>query len=459
MAGERIVVVDDEERMVQLLEKLLSGEGYDVRTAGGAREALGLIAEADCDLVITDVRMHGGDGTSLLRSLQEQGSSAIVILMTAYASVASAVEAMNAGAFHYLTKPFKIDEMLLTVRKALESHSLRREVKTLRAEVEDRYGLGNVIGKSKAMKDVFDKAKRVAKTHSTILIIGKTGTGKELMAKSIHYLSQRSGRPFVAVNCSAIPETLIESELFGHMKGSFTGAVANHKGLFEEAHGGTLFLDEVAEVPLPIQVKLLRVLQEREIRRIGGRENIRIDVRLISATNRDLEERIKESKFREDLYYRLNVIPLRLPELKERTEDIPILVNHFIQKFCKENDLPPKRLTKGALQALLEYEWPGNVRELENAVERAMALCEKDEIEAEDLPRRIFAVRGDGRVLQVGGEVTLDALERRHIESVLRRTGGHQIRASRVLGIDRRTLYRKLVKYGLKPGGREAKAV
>ncbi len=330
MPGERILVVDDEERMLQLLDKLLTGEGYEVRTASSAGEALRILGETDYNLVISDVRMPGMDGMSLLRSLGEQGSAAAVIMMTAYASVTAAVEAIQAGAFDYLTKPFKIDEMLLAVRQSLETHHLRREVKSLREEVHARYGLDNIIGKSKAITQFFDMVKRIAKTQSTILIEGKSGTGKELVAKALHFHSKRNEMPFVAVNCSAIPETLVESELFGHTKGSFTGAVSNHKGLFEEADGGTLFLDEVGEVPTSIQVKMLRALQEREIRRIGGRENISIDVRVIAATNRNLEKMVKEGTFREDLFYRLNVIPMLLPELRESSEDVILLADHFV---------------------------------------------------------------------------------------------------------------------------------
>ncbi|MDP6364644.1 MAG: sigma-54 dependent transcriptional regulator [Nitrospinota bacterium] len=388
MPGERILVVDDEERMLQLLDKLLTGEGYEVRTASSAGEALRILGETDYNLVISDVRMPGMDGMSLLRSLGEQGSAAAVIMMTAYASVTAAVEAIQAGAFDYLTKPFKIDEMLLAVRQSLETHHLRREVKSLREEVHARYGLDNIIGKSKAITQFFDMVKRIAKTQSTILIEGKSGTGKELVAKALHFHSKRNEMPFVAVNCSAIPETLVESELFGHTKGSFTGAVSNHKGLFEEADGGTLFLDEVGEVPTSIQVKMLRALQEREIRRIGGRENISIDVRVIAATNRNLEKMVKEGTFREDLFYRLNVIPMLLPELRERSEDVILLA-------------------------------------------------------------------GGGSAPRIGSDMSLDENERLHIESVLRRVGAHQIYASGVLGIDRRTLYRKLIKYGLKPASED----
>ncbi|MBT3352161.1 MAG: sigma-54-dependent Fis family transcriptional regulator [Nitrospinaceae bacterium] len=450
MPGERILVVDDEERMLQLLDKLLVGEGYEVRTASSADEALRILGDTDYNLVISDVRMPGIDGMTLLRTLGEQGSSATVILMTAYASVTSAVEAIQAGAFDYLTKPFKIDEMLLAVRKSLESHHLRREVKSLRKEVHDKYGLEGIIGKSKAITQVFDMVKRIAKTQSTVLVEGKSGTGKELIAKALHFHSDRSEKPFVAVNCSAIPETLMESELFGHTKGSFTGAVSSRAGLFEEANGGTLFLDEVGEVPPSIQVKLLRALQEREIRRIGGRENISIDVRVIAATNRNLEEMTRQGDFREDLYYRLNVIPILLPELSERDDDIILLADHFVEKFCARNVVPLKKISRAALRRLMGYRWPGNVRELENVMERTVALCDQEVIEEDDIPP---GVNGNGVGAPgplVGSEISLDELERRHIESVLSRVGGHQVRASSILGIDRRTLYRKLIKYGLK---------
>ncbi len=454
MPGERILVVDDEERMLQLLKKLLEGEGYEVRTASNAADALRILGDTDYNLVISDVRMPGMDGMSLLRTLSEQGSAAAVILMTAYASVTAAVEAIQAGAFDYLTKPFKIDELLLAVRKSLESHHLRREVKSLREEVHGRYGLDNIIGKSKAITLVFEMVKRIAKTQSTILIEGKSGTGKELISKALHFHSRRSEMPFVAVNCSAIPETLMESELFGHTKGSFTGAVSNHKGLFEEANGGTLFLDEVGEVPASVQVKMLRALQEREIRRIGGRENISIDVRIIAATNRNLEEMVKEGGFREDLYYRLNVIPLRLPELRERSGDVLLLADHFVEKFCSRNGVPVKKISRVALQRLMEYSWPGNVRELENVVERMVALCEEDVIDEDDIPPSVNGGRAGDYARRIGSDMSLEDLECLHIESVLKRTKGHQIRASQILGIDRRTLYRKLIKYGLKPASR-----
>ncbi len=453
MPSERILVVDDEERMLQLLDKLLTGEGYEVRTASSAGEALRILGETDYNLVISDVRMPGMDGMSLLRSLGEQGSAAAVIMMTAYASVTAAVEAIQAGAFDYLTKPFKIDEMLLAVRQSLETHHLRREVKSLREEVHARYGLDNIIGKSKAITQFFDMVKRIAKTQSTILIEGKSGTGKELVAKALHFHSKRNEMPFVAVNCSAIPETLVESELFGHTKGSFTGAVSNHKGLFEEADGGTLFLDEVGEVPTSIQVKMLRALQEREIRRIGGRENISIDVRVIAATNRNLEKMVKEGTFREDLFYRLNVISMLLPELRERSEDVILLADHFVQKFCGQNGVPMKKISKKALERLMEYRWPGNVRELENVIERTVALSESEVIDVDDIPPTVNG--GGGSAPRIGSDMSLDENERLYIESVLRRVGGHQIRASGVLGIDRRTLYRKLIKYGLKPASED----
>lgn len=450
MGTERILVVDDEEHMRQLLAKMLTEQGYAVEASAEGEDALRRLREELYDMVITDIRMPGVDGMELLEHAKALSPETIIIIMTAFGSVDSAVQAIKNGAYHYITKPFKMEEILVLVQKGMEEKRLRREVTSLREEVSRKYEFSNIIGKSKQMQDIFQLIRRVAHTNSTVLIQGESGTGKELVAKAIHYNSPRKERPLVVVNCSAIPETLLEGELFGHVKGSFTGAITTRKGLFEEAHRGSIFLDEVAEVPPSIQVKLLRVLQEREIRRVGGSENIQIDVRLIAATNKDLEEAVRGGEFRDDLFYRLNVIPILIPGLRDRPEDIPLLVGHFLKKFSSESNSPVRGISKEALNLLMNYSWPGNVRELENAIERAVALGINPEIMPEDLPPAIRMRELSHPRDSIPSGLTLQELERDYIAKVMERTGGHQLRTARILGIDRRTLYRKLIKYGLK---------
>ncbi len=450
MATERILIVDDEEHMRHLLTKMLTEQGYVVEVSADGDGALRRLREDLYDMVITDIRMPGLNGMELLEHTKVLSPETIIIIMTAFGSVDSAVQAIKNGAYHYITKPFKMEEILVLVRKGMEDKRLRREVTSLREEVSRKYEFGNLIGKSKQMQDIFQLIRRVAHTNSTILIQGESGTGKELVAKAIHYNSPRKEMPLVVVNCSAIPETLLESELFGHVKGSFTGAIATRKGLFEEAHRGSIFLDEVAEVPPSIQVKLLRVLQEREIRRVGGSENIAIDVRLMAATNKTLEEAVRAGEFRDDLFYRLNVIPIHLPGLRDRPEDIPLLVGHFLKKFSTDAGSSIKGISREALNLLMNYSWPGNVRELENAIERAVALGTHTEITPEDLPPAIRMRELSYPRDSLPAGLTLQELERDYITKVMERTGGHQIKAAKVLGIDRRTLYRKLIKYGLK---------
>jgi two-component system, NtrC family, response regulator AtoC len=446
---ERILIVDDEEQMRDLLVKVLEKHGYQVAVCGNGTEALAFLEKEPMDLVVTDVRMPGMSGMEALRAIKELNPEIVVLIMTAFGSIDQAVQAVKDGAYDYINKPFKIDEMLLTIEKALEERRLRHEVTTLRQELRTRYRFENLIGKSRAMQDVFSLIEQVAGSRSTVMIYGKSGTGKELVAKAVHYNSPRVSKAFVAVNCAAIPSELLESELFGHEKGSFTGAVATKIGKFELATGGSLFLDEVGSMRLDLQAKILRALQEREIERVGGTRTIKIDVRVIAATNRELKKAVDDGTFREDLYYRLNVVPITLPDLKDRQEDIPLLANHFVQKFSQESNPNIHEISKEAMATLLSHSWPGNVRELENVIERAVTLGRGPAIQPADLPPHL-AGGADPLERALAKEATLEDLERDYISVILRRTKGHQIRAASILGIDRRTLYRKIRRYNLK---------
>jgi DNA-binding NtrC family response regulator len=445
----RILIVDDEEQMRDLLLKVLDKNGYQVSAAGDGEQALALLEKEPVDLVVTDVRLPGIGGLEALKAIKELNPDIVVIIMTAFGSIDQAVQAVKDGAYDYINKPFKIDEMLLTIEKALEERRLRHEVTTLRKELRTRYHFESIIGKSRAMQEVFSLIEQVGGSRSTVMIYGKSGTGKELVAKAIHYNSQRASKAFVAVNCAAIPSELLESELFGHEKGAFTGAIATKVGKFELATGGSLFLDEVGSMRLDLQAKILRALQEREIERVGGTRTIKIDVRVIAATNRDLKKAVEEATFREDLYYRLNVVPITLPDLKDRQEDIPLLANHFMQKFAQESNPDIREISKEAMGILLSYPWPGNVRELENVIERAVTLGHGPAIQPSDLPPHLAGGAGPVEKALVQ-EATLEDLERDYIRAVLRRTKGHQIRAAAILGIDRRTLYRKIRRYNIR---------
>jgi len=449
---ERILVVDDEEQMRGLLVKVLERKGYQVSVCGNGADALDFLEREPADLVVTDVRMPGLSGMEALRAIKELNPEIVVIIMTAFGSIDQAVQAVKEGAYDYINKPFKIDEMLLTIEKALEERRLRHEVSALRQELRTRYHFENLIGKSRAMQEIFGLIEQVAGSRSTVMVYGKSGTGKELVAKAIHYNSPRTSRAFVAVNCAAIPAELLESELFGHERGSFTGAIATKVGKFELATGGSLFLDEVGSMRLDLQAKILRALQEREVERVGGTRTIKIDVRVIAATNRDLKKAVEEEAFREDLYYRLNVVPITLPDLKDRQEDIPLLANHFVQKFAQESNPAIREISKEAMAVLMSHAWPGNVRELENVIERAVTLGHGPAVLPADLPPNLA---GGANPLEraLAREATLEDLERDYIAMILQRTKGHQIRAATILGIDRRTLYRKIRRYGLKLNG------
>jgi len=408
---ESILVVDDEKNYLVVMEALLAEEGYEVLTAARVQEALEIAASHDLDLVITDMRMPEMDGMEFLDRLRGKHPELPVIMMTAYATVEKAVEAMKRGAFDYITKPFKNDELKLTVKKAIEMHRLVRENRMLSQELQERFQFANIVGKSKAMRQVFEVIAKVAQTRASVLITGESGTGKELIARAIHFNSPRRDKPFVSINCSALPETLLESELFGHERGAFTGAYTQRKGRFELAHGGTLFLDEVGDMSPALQVKLLRVLQEMSFERVGGTRTLSVDVRLVAASNRDLRQQVAAGHFREDLYYRLKVVHIEVPPLRERRDDIPLLVQHFLKKTATANDLPRKKINPEALKILYNYPWSGNVRELENVIERTVILCDGDEIGPEDLPEEIRRQRPAGQAILLGQETETAAME------------------------------------------------
>jgi two-component system, NtrC family, response regulator AtoC len=446
VGGERILIVEDDDLMRELMTKILAGEHYHIFQASSGEEALKLLQEQTIDLVLTDLRLTGMNGLQLLTEVRTFDQEVVVIVMTAYASVETAVEAMRKGAYDYLTKPFINDEIRVMLRRALNQRHLSRENRHLKRELRERYRFENIVGHSEAMEKVYRLIEKMSGISSNVLIVGETGTGKELVARAIHYNSERSDRPFVAVNCGALTESLLESELFGHLKGAFTGAIANQEGFFRKADKGTLFLDEISEVSHGLQVKLLRAIQEREVIPVGSREPLRFDVRLIAATNRLLEDEVKKGTFREDLFYRINVITIPLPPLRDRKEDVPLLVNHFLQKYAQRLGKPSVKILREAMQALVNYDWPGNVRELENMIERAVALCEEDLIERTDLPDKLTQVKIAIRDLDEY-EMTLDALEEQHIKKVLQKVNGDKVKASQILGINLSTLYRKLARY------------
>src|SRR5262245_44708806 len=431
MSKARVLIVDDEKSMRDLLSITLEKEGYDVETAAGGESAIEMLHRETVDAVITDLRMPKVDGLEVLRAAKDVSPDTAVLVITAVASTETAVEAMKLGAYDYITKPFKLDEVNLIIQNALERKRLRDENLYLRKQLQTRHRFENIIGKSPQIVAVFDTIRKIADSPATAMITGESGTGKELVARAIHFNSHRRDKPFVSVNCGAIPEGLMESELFGHVKGSFTGAVANKIGLFSAAEGGTLFLDEITEIPPLLQVKLVRAIQVREIRRVGDTKDIKTDVRLIAASNRDLETAVKEGVMREDLFYRLNVLPIHLAPLRERREDIPLLVAHFIQKFSKELGKDVRGVAPEAMAVLERYHWPGNIRELENVLERAIVLGGSDMLGADALPesvRRERPTRGPELVdIPEEGldlEATLDDLERRYLQRALDRTGG-----------------------------------
>jgi DNA-binding NtrC family response regulator len=452
--GTTILVVEDDDAMRDLLVEELRDAGHRVLSAPGG--SLGLdVARADpVDLVITDLRMPDLDGFDLIRDLSALPDPPHIVMITAFGSIETAIKAVKLGAWDYITKPFEIDELLLVLDKALGERSLRRQVARLQREVERQYGFENIVARSEAMKEILALVSRIAGSNASVLITGESGTGKELIARAIHYNSPRARGPFVAVNLAAVPETLIESELFGHKKGAFTDARADRAGLFAEADGGTIFLDEIGELALPLQAKLLRVLQEHELRPLGATKTQRVDVRVLAATNRNLEGMLADGTFREDLYYRLNVIQLDLPPLRGRPEDVIPLADHFLAQFgARQSPSRKLRLASDAQQILLSYAWPGNVRELHNVLERGIALCQGDVIRADDLPNHVREKKpADFLQVALARRMTLAELEREYIERVLDDEGGNKTRAAQRLGLDRKTLYRKLEEYAKAAG-------
>ncbi|HTO90929.1 MAG TPA: sigma-54 dependent transcriptional regulator [Candidatus Sulfotelmatobacter sp.] len=455
MAGEKILVVDDEQSMTQYLGIVLRKEGFEVITAGNGREAFERVKNDAPDVVITDIKMPGMDGIQLLQAIKKHEPALPVVIMTAYASQQSAIDAVNMGAFQYMIKNAKNDEIKLVVRNALEMRKVRQENQYLKRELKKGHDEKEIIGSSEEIVRVFRLVEKVADSDATIMIQGESGTGKELIAKEVHYGSRRASGPFVSINCGAIPRDLLESNLFGHVKGSFTGAVRDSAGLFQVAEGGTFFLDEVGEMPLATQVKLLRALQEREIIPVGGTQPVKIDCRLVAATNADLEREVAEGRFRADLFYRLNVIPIKLPSLRQRREDIPLLIEHFLKRHAENG--AAKTISKEATEILMKYDWPGNVRELENVIERAVILDESGRLEPEDLPDKIrLGPSQRGSLIIESPTLTLEELEREYILKVLHSTRWQKKKASEILGINASTLYRKLIAYGVeKPGARD----
>jgi two-component system response regulator PilR (NtrC family) len=460
---EKILVVDDEKSLREVMSIMLKRAGYDVTEASDGDQAIGQVNKEIYDLVITDLRMPKADGMDVLKAVKSLSPETVVLVVTAFGTADSAVEAMKQGAYDYLTKPFQIDEVQLIIRNALEKRRLSTENMLLKREIASQSSFAQIVGQSEAMQKVFDVVRKVADSKSNVLICGESGTGKELVARAIHYNSVRSTMPFVAVNCSAVPETLLESELFGHMKGSFTGAVANKAGLFEIANGGTIFLDEIGDTTPTIQVKLLRVIQEREFRRVGGNQDMKVDVRVIAATNRDLEKAVADGSFREDLYYRLDVIPIRLPPLRLRAGDIPLLVAHFLQKFAQESGKAAPNLTPEAMHVLLGHEWRGNVRELENLIERVVAFSMDASVNDTDIrgwlhhavtPQQSQGVPTDLPEEGLDLEGLINGIEKDLLMKALERSKWVKKKAARLLRLNTRSFRYRLEKYAIK-GGRD----
>jgi two-component system NtrC family response regulator len=453
---DTILVVDDESNYLTVMEALLGEAGYEVFTAQGGLEALKIAGGSELDLVLTDMKMPKMNGIELLDEVRRLYPDLPVILMTAYGTVEKAVTAMKKGAFDYILKPFKNEEILVTIAKALDHRHLILQNRLLNQELEKHYGFPNIVGESRTMQEILALVKRVAASRATVLITGESGTGKELIARAIHQCSSRTSKTFVTVNCAALTETLLESELFGHERGAFTHAVAMRKGRFELADGGTLFMDEVAEMSPALQVKVLRVLQEMEFERVGGTRTIKVDVRMVAASNKDLKEEVEAGRFREDLFYRLNVVHLHMPPLRQRQEDIPLLAAHFIKKYALENVRGKIRIAPDALKLLAKYQWPGNIRELENVIERATILCGDNLITPQDLPGEL-APRPAEAKLDIDRFIppstplpeALEAIEEQMIRRALEKSGQVQVRAAEMLGITKSLLQYKLKKYHL----------
>jgi DNA-binding NtrC family response regulator len=462
-ATPAILIVEDEAKMRRLLDLNLADEGYTVHAAADAGAGLNIIRQEKIDLVLTDLKLPGMDGLEFLQMVKRTNATIPVVVMTAYGTVETAVEAMKAGAADYVLKPFPLEEIKLVIRKELDVHRLREENLSLREALGQRYEFKNIVARSPEMQEVLATVERVAATNSTVLLGGESGTGKDLIARAIHQHSRRASGPFVKINCTAIPENLLESELFGYERGAFTGAVNPKPGKFELADKGTIFLDEIGDVPSPIQVKLLRVLQEREFERLGGTKTLKVDVRLVAATNRDLRAALEQGTFREDLYYRLNVVPINIPPLREHKGDIPYLVDHFIERFARQSGNPIGGIAPDALQMLMDFHWPGNVRELENIIELAVALSDGATIEVRDIRLDLSPTRSpsgagstgaitDGVPFPPGG-MTLEQYEDEIIREALRRANGNKSHAARLLGLSRNALRYRLSKMGVADEG------
>ncbi len=452
---ETILIIDDEKSLLDLLTVVFKKEGYAVKTAPSAAGAFEILAKEEVDLVVTDIKMPGADGMDVLRYARENLPDLPVILITAYGSIAQAVEALKAGALDYVVKPFDVEELKIIVGRGLAAGRLKQENLLLKRDLKDRYGFEQMIGKSRPMQEIYILIEKVASTDSTVLITGESGTGKEMAARAVHLQGARRDHPFVSINCAALPENLLESELFGHVRGSFTGAVSDKKGMFELAQRGTLFLDEVGEMSPWTQVKLLRALQERKVRRVGGADEIPVDVRIIAATNQDLKKRIAEGKFREELFYRLNVISVDMPPLRKRVEDIPILIAHFLHKYCEKMGKKPKRFTPDVVGLLEGYPWPGNIRELENVIERIVAIEDRETVTVACLPQEIVSPQKKKLETQElfapGFSLTqhLDEITKKYIQEALAVTGGSLQKAAPLLGLSYRTIRYLIGKYDL----------
>jgi DNA-binding NtrC family response regulator len=452
---ETILIIDDERSLLDLLTVVFKKEGYAVKAAQTAAEGFEVLAKEDVDLVVTDIKMPGADGMDILRYVRENLPDLPVILITAYGSIAQAVEALKAGALDYVVKPFDVEELKIIVGRGLASRRLQQENLLLKRDLKDRYGFEQMIGKSRTMQEIYILIEKVGSTDSTVLITGESGTGKEMAARAVHLQGARRDHAFVSINCAALPENLLESELFGHVRGSFTGAVSDKKGMFELAQRGTLFLDEVGEMSPWTQVKLLRALQERKVRRVGGADEIPVDVRIIAATNLDLKKRIEEGKFREELYYRLNVISVDMPPLRRRVEDIPLLIAHFLQKYCDKMGKKPKRFTPEVVGLLEGYPWPGNIRELENVIERIVAIEDRETVTASCLPQEIVSPQkkklDTQELFSPGFSLTrhLDEVTKKYIQEALAVTGGSLQKAAPLLGLSYRTIRYLIGKYDL----------
>jgi two-component system response regulator AtoC len=452
-----ILTIDDDRSMCDVLDAELTRRGFKVTTTTSPEDALQRLTDGDFDLVLTDINMHGMSGVDLCHKIVESREDMPVVVMTAYGSMESAIGAIRAGAYDFVTKPFEMDDIALTIERALKHRALREEVKRLRRAVTDSQKFDDILGSSDAMKKMYDLVARVAETETTVLVSGESGTGKELVAKALHQRSARRDGPFVAINCAAMPESLLESELFGHVKGAFTDARFARPGLFIKASKGTLFLDEIGEMPAGMQAKLLRALQERTVRPVGGDQEQPFDARLIAATNRDLETEVEEKRFREDLFYRINVVRVRVPPLRARGSDVLLLAQHFLNRYSQR----VVGIKSGAADKILSYAWPGNVRELQNCIERAVALAQFDHVGVDDLPERVRDFKSARITIESNDPAELlpmEEVERRYILRVLEAVGGNKTLAAQVLGFDRRTLYRKLERCGDLPPRREAHA-